>query len=142
LGERPHWFPHDACRLLGRPGLPERIVAYNLGQSAVCIAHPAPGRKQFRYPRLEVNRPATLERYLKGMHKLWLNQPGWEMPLGIDDQRPAELPVLLIERGPLHHAAENLARDPRWRRVYADRVATAFVPTVLAEANGLARAVP
>lgn len=82
------------------------------------------------------------ERYLAGMHELWRNEPGWEAPLGIDYERPAELPALLVERGVLGRAAENLARDPRWRRVYADQVATVFVPTQLAEARGLAKAGP
>ena len=137
LGERRDWYAHEACAFLARPGLPELIVAYNLGQAAVCIAHTAPLRKQFMDPRLEVNRQETFERYLAGMHKLWLGEPGWEVPLGIDYSRPAELPALLIERGPLHRAADNLARDARWRRVFADRVATVFVPTEIALAQGL-----
>jgi hypothetical protein len=138
LGERRQWYAHDACRFLARPDLPERIVAFNLGQAAVCIAHAAPAHKLFMDPRLEVNSQDTFERYLAGLRRLWRGEAAWEAPLGIDYQRPAELPALLIERGVLARAAAMLARDPRWRCVYADPVATVFVPTAFAEAHELA----
>ena len=115
FGERNNWYAHGACAFLARPDLPERIVAFNLGQAAVCIAHTAPAHKQFMDPRLEVNTQETFERYLAGLRKLWRDEPGWEVPLGIDYARPAEMPALLIERGVLGRAANNLARDPRWR---------------------------
>jgi hypothetical protein len=138
LGERRQWYAHEACRFLARPDLPERIVAFNLGQAAVCIAHAAPAHKLFMDPRLEVNSQETFERYLRGLRLLWRGEAAWEAPLGIDYQRPEELPALLIERGVLARAAAMLARDPRWRCVYADSIATVFVPTAFAEAHRLA----
>ena len=140
LGERKHWYAHGACAFLARPDLPERIVAFNLGQSAVCIAHAAPDHKLFMDPRLEVNTQETFARYLAGLRKLWRGEAGWEAPLGIDYERPAELPALLIERGVLGRAANNLARDPRWRCVYVDAVAAVFVATGFAKAHRLAEA--
>ncbi len=140
FGERKGWYAHDACAFLARPDLPPRIVAFNLGQAAVCIAHTAPAHKQFMDPRLEVNTQETFERYLAGLRKLWRNETGWEAPLGIDYGRTEEIPALLIERGVLGRAAENLSHDPRWRRVYADPVATVFVATEFANAHGLAEA--
>jgi hypothetical protein len=137
LGERKQWYAHEACRFLARPDLPERIVAFNLGQAAVCIAHAAPAHKLFMDPRLEVNSPETFERYLSGLRLLWRGDVAWEAALGIDYQRPAELPALLIERGVLARAAYVLARDPRWRCVHADSVATVFVPSTWAESHGL-----
>jgi hypothetical protein len=138
FGERKNWYAHDACTFLARPDLPERIAAFNLSQAAVCIAHTAPAHKQFMDPRLELNSQQTFERYLDGIRKLWRGQPNWEAPLGIDYARPDESPALLIERGVLGRAADVLAKDPRWRRVYADAVAVVFVTTELAEAHGLA----
>ncbi len=88
-------------------------------------------------PRLEVSSQETFERYLAGMRKLWRGQPDWEAPLGIDYARPDEVPAILIERGVLGRAADILAKNPRWRRVYADRVAVVFVTKQLAEAHGL-----
>jgi len=137
FGERPNWFAHDACRFIGRSG-PERIVAFNLGQAAVCMVHASPTHKLFMDPRLEVNSVETFERYLAGLRRLWRGQPDWEAPLGIDYARADDLPALLIERGVLARAADMLARDPRWRRVFADPVATVFVPSAFAEARGLA----
>jgi hypothetical protein len=138
FGERKQWYAHDACTFLARPDLPERIVAFNISQAAVCIAHSAPAHKQFMDPRLELNTQETFERYLDGLRKLWRGQPDWEAPLDIDYARPAEAPALLIERGVLARAADVLAQDPRWRRVYADAVAVVFVTTKYAEAHGLA----
>ena len=137
LGERPRWFAHGACRFLAQSG-PERIVAFNLGQAAVCMVHASPEHKLFIDPRLEVNSADTFERYLAGLRRLWRGQPDWESPLGIDYARPDELPALLIERGVLARAADMLARDPRWRCVFADAVAVVFVPSVFADARGLA----
>jgi len=137
LGERPGWFAHDACAFLAGPDRPERIVAYNISQAAVCIAHSAPRHKQFMDPRLEVNTEETFERYLAGIRRLWRNDASWEQALGIDYARPDDLPAILIERGPLGRAAEILSHDPRWRLVFADQMATVFVTSRFAEQHGL-----
>ena len=88
-------------------------------------------------PRLEVNSQETFERYLAGIQRLWRNDASWEQPLGIDHARPDEIPALLIERGPLGRAADNLHHDPRWRCVFADGLATVFVTTRFADGHGL-----
>src|SRR4051812_36898966 len=141
LGERPRWFAHDACTFLARPDLPERIIAYNISQAGVCIAHSAPQHKQFMDSRLEVNTQETFQRYLDGIRRLWRNDSSWENALAIDHGRPDEIPAILIERGPLGRAAEILSHDPRWRCVFADEMATVFVATRFAEEHHLA-AVP
>jgi hypothetical protein len=139
FGERKQWYAHDACAFLARADVPERMVVFNLSQAAVCIAHTAPAHKQFMDPRLEVNSQETFERYLAGLRMLWRGQPDWEAPLGIDYARPEETPALLIERGVLARAAKILAKDLRWRCVYADAVAVVFVTTDFAEAHNLLR---
>ena len=78
MGERRDWYAHGACAFLAGPDRPERIVAYNLGQAGVCIAHTAPAHKQFMDPRLEVSTQETFERYLAGIRKLWRGEPDWE----------------------------------------------------------------
>jgi hypothetical protein len=137
LGERPRWFAHDACAFLAQPDRPQRIAAYNISQAAVCIWHSAPAHKQFMDPRLEVNTQETFERYLAAIQHLWRNEASWEQALGIDYNRPDEIPAILIERGPLGRAAEILSHDPRWRCVFADQMATVFVTTRFAEQHGL-----
>lgn len=142
LGERPHWYAHEACEFLSGKDTPERIAAFNLGQAAVCMAHTGERRKQFMDPRLEVNSPETFERYLAGIRALWHGDVGWAAPLGIDPARPDEMPALLIERGALVRAISVLARDPLWRCVHADPVAVVFVATAFAEAHHLPAASP
>jgi hypothetical protein len=71
------------------------------------------------------------------MRRLWHGEDGWERALDIDHARPEQLPGLLIERGVLARAADMLARDSRWRCVFADLVAVVFVPSALAEARNL-----
>jgi hypothetical protein len=127
LGQRPHWYAHEVCRFLAQPGMPAHVVAFNLGQAGVCSFHLRPTQTQFLDPRLEVNTADTFERYLDGIRKLWRDQPGWELPLGIDYAKPDEIPAILIEHGVFEPAVAALARNPRWQRVYSDEVAAAFV---------------
>ena len=127
LGERSHWYAHEACRFLAQPGMPAHVVAFNLGQAGVCDYHLAPGQTQFIDPRLEVNTAETFERYLDSIRKLWRDQPGWELPLEIDYGKPNEIPAILIEHGIFERAVTTLAKHPRWQQVYSDNVAAVFV---------------
>jgi hypothetical protein len=138
LGERPDWFAHESCEFWARPGMPERMVAFNLSQAGVCIAHTGETRKQFIDPRLEVNSTETFERYLAGLRGLWRGSDDWEAALLIDRARPEEIPALLVERGILNRVIYQLLQNPRWRCVHADSVATVFVDSAFAEAHGLA----
>jgi hypothetical protein len=74
-----------------------------------------------------VNRAETFERYLDSIRKLWRDQPGWELPLGIDYTKPDEIPAILIDHGVFERAIETLAKDPRWQQVHSDDVAAVFV---------------
>jgi hypothetical protein len=142
LGERRQWCAHESCEFLARPGMPERIVAFNLGQAAVCIAHTGEQRKQFIDPRLEVSSPETFERYLAALRGLWRGGMDWQAALAIDEARPDEIPALLVERGVLTHVIDVLAHNPRWRCVHADPVAAVFVTERFADEHGLAAVVP
>jgi hypothetical protein len=141
FGERPRWYAHESCEFLARPGMPERIVAFNLGQAGVCIAHVREQHKLFMDPRLETNSEETFARYLAGLRGLWRGAD-WEAPLGIDPGRPDEIPALLVERGILSRVINMLAHDSRWRCVHADAVAAVFVATPFAEAHQLAAVTP
>jgi hypothetical protein len=141
LGERSQWFAHESCAFLARPGMPDRIVAFNLGQAGVCIAHLGEGRRLFIDPRLEVNSTETFERYLAGLRGLWRGAD-WEAALGIDPARPDEIPALLVERGILSHVINVLSHDSRWRCVHADTVAAVFVAAPFAETHQLAEITP
>jgi len=140
FGERKQWYAHEACTFLARPDLPERIVAFNISQAAVCIAHTAPAHKQFMDPRLELNSQETFERYLAGLRKLWRGQPDWGSPPRHRLRPPRRSPR------PSHRTRRPWPRRrrpgprSRWRRVFADGVAVVFVTTEFAEAHQLAAA--
>lgn len=142
FGERPNWYAHQACAFLDRPDMPTRIAAFNLGQAAVCIAGTGPAHKEFMDPRLEVNAQETFERYVAGIGKLWRGESGWEVPFGIDYDRPDEIPALLIERGVLSRAIAVLAGNPHWICVHADPVAAVFVEASFAKARKLVEVSP
>ncbi len=91
FGERPQWYAHESCAFLAHPGMPERIVAFNLGQAGVCICHLGEQHKLFMDPRLEVNSAETFDRYLAGLRGLWRGA-GWEAPLAIDSRVPTRSP--------------------------------------------------
>jgi hypothetical protein len=127
-GERPHTFAHAACKFLARPEMPQRVISFNLGQAGVCTYYLRPDQHQFLDPRLEVNSADTFKSYIEGISRLVFNQPGWEMPLGVDYTKPEEVPAILIEHGPLDRAAITLSNNPRWKVAYSDDVASVFLP--------------
>jgi hypothetical protein len=131
LGEKPRTFAHEACAFLSRPGMPARVVAFNLGQAGVCTYHLRSDQRQFIDPRLEVNSAETFRRYAEGLSRLAFDSPGWESSLGIDYAKPAEVPAILIERGPLDRVCAVLERSPHWRRAYLDDVAAVFLPSAV-----------
>jgi hypothetical protein len=131
VGEKPHTFAHDACAFLARPGMPQRAIAANLGQSAVCAYHLQPDQRQFVISRIEPSASDVFPRYIDGLSRLAFDRPGWESSLGIDYDKPAEVPAILIERGPLDRASAALERNPHWRRAYLDDVAAVFLPSAV-----------
>ena len=144
VGEIPRAFPHDAARFLGRDGMPRRCYAIDEGAAAVYIFHNGPERLVFADARLEVNTRRTLERYLAIERQL---VDGDErvfdaLAAGAEPStaEAPELPALLIS---LRYLATNrplqegLAKLKRWRRVYVDDVAVAFIEASQADSLGL-----
>ncbi|HWB11111.1 MAG TPA: hypothetical protein VG826_17920 [Pirellulales bacterium] len=144
VGEIPRAFPHEAARFLGRDGMPRRCYALDEGAAAVYTFHNAPQRLVFADARLEVNTRETLERYLAIERQLMdgdervFDALAEGAERGIDQE--AEVPSLLIS---LRYLAANrelqhgLAKLKRFRRVYVDYVAVAFVEASQAEVLGL-----
>jgi len=44
-GERAYWYAHDAARFAGRPGMPDRALVFDVGQTGVYLYHNGPERK-------------------------------------------------------------------------------------------------
>jgi len=139
--ERPRWYAHESCEFLARPGMPERIVAFNLDRQACASPHVREQRKLFMDRDWKPTPEETFARYLAALRGLWRGA-GWEAPLGIDPARPDEIPALLVERGILSRVINVLAHDPRWRCVHADAVAAVFVATLSPRRTSFAAVTP
>lgn len=124
--------------------MPRRCYAIDEGAAAVYIFHNGPERLVFADARLEVNTRRTLERYLAIERQL---VDGDErvfdaLAAGAEPStaEAPELPALLIS---LRYLATNrplqegLAKLKRWRRVYVDDVAVAFIEASQADSLGL-----
>ena len=135
LDETPYWYAHDAVHFLGRPGMPEHIFVSHLGHASLCIFHLGPEKRVFADPRLEVNTPETLARYLEVFHLLEAHDPAAEQLLR--DRGGGQLPALLLGSAGLWPLRERWFSHPRWRAVYADPVAVVFLPHEQAEELGL-----
>ena len=54
LGEEPLWYPHQAARFAGEPGMPERFLSFHNGHASLFEYYHGPERKVYTDPRLEV----------------------------------------------------------------------------------------
>lgn len=123
LRERPGTFAHEAARFAGQPGMPDRALAFHLGQAGVYVYHNGPGRRVYMDGRLEVPSVSTFRDYLR--IEDWLNRA--------DDRWDAALirlgdPAILIGHQGWFEAEAALLAHPRWRCVYFDAVAAVFLP--------------
>jgi tetratricopeptide (TPR) repeat protein len=120
--EQPLEFAHDAVLFAGQPGLPDRALVYDLGQTGVYVFHNAPRKKPYMDGRLEMPDRRTFETYVNVEDWLDRKDPRWEQAVaGMDN------PLLLIAHD-RHYAAESvLLMHPDWRCVYYDALASVFV---------------
>ncbi len=123
LRERPLTFAHEAARFAGGPGLPDRALVFDLGQTGVYVFHNGPGRKVFMDARLEV---PSLETFLTYRRlETWLNRGD---PRGLALVRSLGDPLILLDHGSNIGAEATLFASPGWRCIYYDAVAAIFVP--------------
>src|SRR5262249_29099956 len=123
LRERPSTFAHRAAQFAGRPGLPARALACELGQTGVYVYHNGPERKVFIDGRLEVPSLATFREYLRIEGRLNRNDPRWDVAVSrLGD------PLILMSHGGWSEAEATLLAHPRWRCIYFDEIASIFVP--------------
>lgn len=123
LGEMPFAAPHDAARFAGQADLPRRALAYDLGMASVYLFHNSPGGKPYIDPRLELPDSEVFDNYLWIDERLNGFDPRWR-PLV---RRLGDPLVMMTHQE--HYAAEaELYRQPDWRCVYYDALASIFVP--------------
>jgi hypothetical protein len=138
--ERVDWYVHDAAVFLGRQGMPNRVFVANLGQAGVVLFHNGPAQRVFIDARLEVNSRATFERYRRVLALMAEGDPDWTLLAGGPDETSPEPPAVLLDRRTSTPAIRGMLAMPGWRLVYADAVATVFLPIAAADRLNLPRA--
>lgn len=125
LGEEPLWYPHEAVRRAGAPGMPGRFVCFHNGHAALYEYAHGPGRKVYCDARLEVIGPELYSRYLELERQIGDDAPGWPEALAALG-RPGVL-VDNVHAG-FARTAANLLAAPGWRCAWFDPIAAVFVP--------------
>jgi tetratricopeptide (TPR) repeat protein len=124
LGEHPLWHAHDAARFAAQPGMPDRMLAFHLGQAAVFEFHKRDDQRTFCDPRLEVVSRELLEEYHAIEAAIERDQLGWEEWLSRH-----ELLMILVDLSESNHHAMSatLLSSNHWRCVYSDPIAAIFL---------------
>ncbi len=124
LGEEPLWFPREAVKFAGGPGMPDRLVGFHNGHPALYEYYWAPGKKVYTDARLEVMGVDLYTSYLDLQKRIGNNVGGWAEELDAMG-RPAVL-VDNVDGGNARLAA-TLMLARHWRCVWFDPIACVFV---------------
>ena len=124
LGEEPLWYPHEAVKFSGGPGMPERFLGYHMGHASLYEYYFAPERKVFADARLEVIGPDLFERYMTLERRITKlrRRPAWGRELDA-----AGRPVVLVDLANDISAAAGMLASRSWRCVWFDPIAAVFV---------------
>ncbi len=122
LGEEPLWFPHEATRFAGKPGMPERFLGFHNGHASLYEYYHGPERKVYTDPRLEVAGADLFQRYRDLEQRMLKDQPGWDGEL---DQMGR--PAVLVDHEFSSGLGATLLRSNHWRCVWFDAIAAVFV---------------
>jgi tetratricopeptide (TPR) repeat protein len=122
LAEEPLWFPREAVKFAGKPGMPQRFLSFHNGHASLFEYYHGPARKVYTDPRLEVAGPELFERYTKLEERIKFARPGWEAELD-------ELgrPVILVDHEFNSAAGATLLTSRHWRCAWFDAIAAVFV---------------
>jgi len=122
LGEEPLWFPHAATRFAGKPGMPDRFLAFHNGHASLYEYYHGPERKVYTDPRLEVAGAELFERYRDLERQIFEDQSGWEAALDRMGR-----PAVLVDHEHSSGVGATLLRSSHWRCVWFDSIAAVFV---------------
>jgi len=123
LHEEPLEFAHDAVLFAGQPGLPERALLYDLGQTGLYDFYHGPAKKPFMDGRLEMPALETFQTYVNIEKWLEERNPRWRQGLHeLGD------PVVVLTH--LQHFGGEAAviNNADWTCAYFDALAAVFVP--------------
>lgn len=132
LGEEPLWFPHDAVKFAGRPGMPERFVSFHDGYAALYEYHNGPERKVFADARLEVMGAELYQRYLDLQALIASGDESFQRR-GFDTLDDLGRPAALFGHTENAVGGANLLLSPRWKCVWFDPIVAVFVHDAYAD---------
>jgi tetratricopeptide (TPR) repeat protein len=130
LGEEPLWFPHEAAKFAGKPGMPSRFLSFHDGYAALydyyhgAERNPGLERKVFVDARLEVVGPELYERYLDLQKDLSGLKESSNWPAQLEE---IGRPVVLTGHVTSPLIGANLMSSPHWRCVWFDPIVGVFV---------------
>ncbi|WP_435007131.1 tetratricopeptide repeat protein [Tundrisphaera lichenicola] len=124
LGEEPLWFPREAVKFAGKPGMPDRLVGFHNGHPALYEYYWAPEKKVYTDARLELMGSDLYQQYMDLQSRIGTNKPGWSEELDRMG-RPAVM-VDNLDPGNAGLAA-TLFNSPRYRCVWFDPIVCLFV---------------
>jgi tetratricopeptide (TPR) repeat protein len=122
LGEEPLWYPHQAAKVVGEPGMPDRYLTFHIGHASLLEYEHGPEHKLFADARLEVLGADLFARYLGLQRELSYNQGGWESRLDTMGR-----PAILADHEYNALVGASLLQSTRWRCVWFDPIAAVFV---------------
>jgi tetratricopeptide (TPR) repeat protein len=122
LAEDPLFFPHEAARFAGQPGMPERFLSFHNAHAALFEYYHGPDRKVYTDPRLEVAGADLFKRYIDLENLMKKDLPGWDAQLNGMGR-----PVILVDHEHNWEIGATLFRSAQWRCVWFDAIAAVFV---------------
>ena len=131
IGEEPVWFPHEAVKFAGGPGMPDRLVGFHNGHPALYEYYWAPARKVYTDARLEVMGPELYKKYVDLGDRIGSNTGQWAEELDRMGR-----PAVLVDNLDVRNAglSATLLTARRWRCVWFDPIVSIFVHDSYAQA--------
>jgi tetratricopeptide (TPR) repeat protein len=127
-GEEPLWFPHEAVKFAGAPGMPSRFLSYHNAHASVFEYYHSPerengpGRTVFTDPRLEVAGAELFDHYQTLGHNIQENKAGWE-----DELNRLGRPTILVDHQDNAGIGASLLASRHWKCVWFDPIVAVFV---------------
>jgi tetratricopeptide (TPR) repeat protein len=132
LGEHPFWNAHGAARFAAQPGMPQRVLAFHLGQAAVFEFHKRDDQRTYCDPRLEVVSRDLLRQYHAIESLIASNDANWQSALSRE-----QIAMILVNHETHSSLDATLLSTPEWSCVYFDAIAAVYVRRDATSALGL-----
>ncbi len=125
-GEKPLWYPHEATKFAGSPGMPERFLVFHNGHAGLFEYDNGPKQKVHADARLEVMGPEVYGADAELGAIISSGQAGWsDRVMALGSPVPGAL-VDHVQPAMAGLAASYLANSS-WRCVWYDPIASVYL---------------